>query len=365
LSETARILVVDDVAANVKMLATVLEFNGYAVDTASGGREALRKLEAGTCDLVLLDVMMPDMSGYDVCRAIRADPETQMLPVVMVTALDPAAERVKGIEAGADDFLHKPVSQPELLARVKSLLRIKRLQDEVRRWNAELELRVNEQMAHLERLGRLKGFFAPQLLQSILSSGAEEFLTPHRREVTVMFLDLRGFTAFTESAEPEDATQLLREYHELVGPIAALHRGTVDSFAGDGMMILFNDPIELPNAVQHAVCVALEAHEGFRLLRDHWARRGYSIELGIGLSRGYATCGAFGVEWRRYYTAIGSVSNRAARLCGEAKPGQTLVDRETYASVASLFEAEPAGTLALKGFNAPVEAVNVHALKGT
>jgi DNA-binding response OmpR family regulator len=181
---------------NVRVLADILTFKGYAVVTAASGKEALAKLEAERPDLMLLDVMMPEMSGYEVCRALRADPATVLLPVIMVTALDPSTERVKGIEAGADDFLTRPISQPELLARVKSLLRVKRLQDEVKAWNDELQQRVEEQVAQFDRLGRLKGFFSPQVAELIVSGGAGELLKPHRREIVAVFLDLRGFTAF-------------------------------------------------------------------------------------------------------------------------------------------------------------------------
>ena len=354
-----RILVVDDVATNVRVLQSILEYHGYEVVTASDGKDAIYKVYTGNVDLVLLDVMMPGMSGYDVCKTIRLTPETEALPVVMVTSLDPIAERAKGLEVGVDDFLPKPIDQGELLARVKSLLRIKKLQDEVKIWNYALEARVRDQMRHLERLGRLKSFFAPEVVEKITSSGGEAVLRPHRREVTVVFLDLRGFTAFIEAAEPEDVTGLLAEYQAVVGPIATEHRGTVDSFAGDGMMIIFNDPIELPDAEAHAVRMALAAHEQFRPVSEAWSGRGFSLDLGIGLATGYATCGAFGIEHRAYYTAIGRVCNLAARLCGEAKAGQVLADEKTYARVETLFEAESVGTLKLKGFKAAIPVVNI------
>ena len=220
----ARILVVDDTPRNVKLLADILDVKGYAVVTASSGHEALAKIEAEPPDLVLLDVVMPEMSGYEVCRALRANPATTMVPVVMVTALDPGEERIKGIEAGADDFLAKPINQPELLARVKSLLRIKELHDTTQRQAAELaelnqslEQRVQEQVSQLERLGRLKRFFSPRLAEMILSGGAEDPLKTHRRDLTVVFLDLRGFTAFAESAEPEEVMEVLHEYHAAWG----------------------------------------------------------------------------------------------------------------------------------------------------
>src|SRR5437867_5514516 len=196
-----KILVVDDVPVNVKLLADLLAVKGYAVVTAAGGAEALTKIDKEQPALVLLDVMMPGMSGYDVCRKIRQNPATSMLPVIMVTALDPTQERVKGIDAGADDFLSKPINQPELLARVKSLLRIKLLHEELAESNRTLEQRVEQQLAQLERLERLKRFFSPQLAEMIVSGDAEDPLRSHRREITVVVLDLRGFTSFAETSE--------------------------------------------------------------------------------------------------------------------------------------------------------------------
>jgi DNA-binding response OmpR family regulator len=255
----AKILVVDDTPKNVKLLADVLSAKGYAVTTASSGAEALAKVEADEPDLVLLDVVMPEMSGYEVCRKIRENPATQILPVVMVTALDPGEERIKGLDAGADDFLTKPINQAELLARIRSLLRIKELYDTVQTqaaelsdWNKNLEHRVEEQVAQLERLGRLKRFFSPQLAEMIIAGGADDPLKTHRREITVVFLDLRGFTAFAETAEPEEVMGVLREYHAGMGKLILDHEGTLERFTGDGMMIFFNDPLPVPNPARSA-----------------------------------------------------------------------------------------------------------------
>ena len=363
-----KILVVDDTPLNVKMLADLLTFKGYQALTAASGAEALAKIDAEQPDLVLLDVMMPGMNGYEVCQKIRANPATAMLPVVMVTALDPAQERVKGIEAGADDFLSKPINQPELLARVKSLLHVKSLQDQVkhqadelRDWNKKLEERVQEQVAQLDRLGRLKNFFSAQLAESIITGGGEELLKPHRREVTVVFTDLRGFTAFTDAAEPEEVMEMLHAYHGEMGRLIVSHNGTLERFAGDGLMIFFNDPMPMERPAEHAARMALAMHEAFTPFGAQWRKRGYELGLGIGIATGYATAGAIGFEGRWDYAVIGSVTNLSARLCGEAKPGQVLLERKTLARLEGVARTEEAGELTLKGF---AKAVSAHRLLG-
>jgi class 3 adenylate cyclase len=363
MSEPAKILVVDDTANNVKLLKDLLTVRGYAVVTASSGSEGLEQIEKERPDLVLLDVMMPGMNGYDVCRRIRENPGTGVLPVVMVTALDPGQERIKGLEAGADDFLTKPINQPELLARVRSLLRIKELWDQVIDLNRTLEERVNDQVAQLERMGRLKRFFSPQLAELIVSGDAEDPLRSHRREITVVFLDLRGFTAFAETAEPEEVMAVLREYHAEMGRLVLEHEGTLERFTGDGMMIFFNDPLPVPNPAERAIRMALAMRDRVAGLAQAWRKRGFDLDFGIGIAQGYATIGAIGFEGRWDYGAIGTVTNLAARLCGEAKPGQVLISRRMVGTVEDLVEAEPVGELALKGFSRPVSAFNLVCLK--
>jgi adenylate cyclase len=360
-----KILVVDDVPVNVKLLADLLTVKGYDVVTAANGAEALARIEKDRPGLVLLDVMMPGMSGYDVCRKIRENPATAVLPVVMVTALDPTQERVKGIEAGADDFLTKPINQPELLARVKSLLRIKVLHDELADWNRTLEQRVEQQLAQLDRLERLKRFFSPQLAELIVSGETEDPLKSHRREITVVFLDLRGFTAFAETAEPEEVMGVLREYHAAMGRLILKHEGTLERFTGDGMMIFFNDPVPVPDAAERAVRMATEMRGEVDELLAKWRRSGYELDFGVGIAQGYATIGAIGFEGRMDYGAIGTVTNMAARLCGEAKPRQILIPQRVFGAVAALIEVEELGSLTLKGFSRPVPAFNVLALKGS
>jgi class 3 adenylate cyclase/CheY-like chemotaxis protein len=358
-----RILVVDDTPANVRVLVGMLKPRGFEVLTAGGGREGLDKAFAERPDLVLLDVMMPDMDGYEVCRTLRDRAETRMLPVVMVTALDQTEERVKGIEAGADDFLTKPVSQPELLARVRSLLRIKAYRDMVERqarelaeWNRMLEARVAEGVAQLERVGRLKRFLTPQVVDVVLSAGGEDLLKHHRREIVVVFLDLRGFTAFTETADPEEVMSVLNEYYSRMGRHIAAHGGTLDKYAGDGIMVFFNDPITVPDPAARAARMALDMQADFVDIAAGWKRRGYDLLLGIGIAQGYATLGSIGFEGRWDYGAIGTVCNLSARLCGEAKGGEILVSQRVVASLGADFTCEGAGDLALKGFHRVVPA---------
>lgn len=372
---SAKVLVVDDTPMNVKMLADILWFKGYEVITAAGGKEGLAKIESDCPDIVLLDVMMPDLDGYAVCRAIRANPQTAMLPVVMVTALDPVAERVKGLEAGADDFLAKPINQPELLARVRSLLRIKEFHDqmqaqsrELANWNRTLEQRVADGVREIEQMGRLKRFLSPQIANLIVSGslgGSDDPLKSHRREITVVFLDLRGFTAFTETADPDEVMGVLHEYHQEMGRLVMAHNGTIEHFSGDGIMIFFNDPVVIENPAREAVNMAVRMQTDFSVLRQTWMSRGFDLHMGIGIAQGLATLGTIGFEGRRDYGAIGSVCNLASRLCDGAKAGQILVSQNVFGFVDALVTAEPVGELNLKGFHKPVPAFNVTGLKQT
>jgi class 3 adenylate cyclase/CheY-like chemotaxis protein len=366
-----RILIVDDTPANVKLLEDLLGFHGYEVEAAAGGEEALAAIRARVPDLVLLDVVMPGLTGYDVCRAIRADPALAMLPVVMVTALHDRDERVKGIDAGADDFLSKPVNPPELIARVRSLLRIRRLYETIQKqadqlavWNRTLEARVAEQVAHVEKLQRLKRFFSPQLAELILAGGADDPLESHRREITVLFLDLRGFTAFAESAEPEEVMTALSEFHRAMGRRVLEYQGTLERFTGDGLMVFFNDPLPILQPARRAVEMAFAMQEDALTLAAHWKKRGYVLGLGIGISQGYATVGAIGFEGRIDYGAIGTVTNLANRLCDLAEPGHILVSQRVYAEVENSVFAEDIGDVGLHGFGRSVRAFRLLDLKG-
>src|SRR5687767_14979782 len=284
LEMTQRILVVDDQRTNAEMLAGLLRNLGYQVDTALDGAAALEKMQAAAPDLVVSDIMMPRMDGFELCRRIRAAPSTSLLPVILVTSADPQTERVKGIEAGADDFITKPVNWAEMFARVKSLLRTKGMQDEIRSWNAQLEERVRSQVQQLEQLSRLKQFFSRQVAEAIIAGG-EDLLKPHRREITAVFLDLRGFTAFTDRADPEEVLDLLRAYHVTMGRTVDQFEGTLEHFAGDGMMIFFNDPFPVEAAGERAVRMAIASHEAFRPIAEAWEKLGHHVGLGIGIAQ--------------------------------------------------------------------------------
>ena len=325
----AALLVVDDNEDNRYTLTRRLTREGYTnLTTANDGKQALELLQSKRFDLVLLDIMMPELNGYQVLEHLKNDAELRHVPVIMISAVEDIASVVRCIELGAEDYLQKPFDATLLRARVGASLEKKTLRDEVREWNKKLEERVQEQVSQLDRLGRLKGFFSPQLAESIVNGGGEDLLKTHRREVVVAFLDLRGFTAFTDSSEPEEVMGVLGEYHRVMGQLIMAHEGTLERFAGDGMMIFFNDPIKLENPTANAVRMALEMQEKFVPLRTAWKKRGYGLDLGIGIAQGYATLGAIGYEGRWDYACIGSVTNLASRLCSEAKGGQILTNQD-------------------------------------
>ena len=366
----ARILVADDTPANVRMLETRLRHDGYEVVVARDGAEALATARAAQPDLILLDIMMPKMDGIEVCRTLKRDPDFPFTPIIMVTAMSDTKDVVAGFEAGGDDYLVKPVDQQALVARVRSMLRIKALHDtvqsqaqELAEWNATLEARVAAQLAELERVGRLKRFFSPQVAELILKKDADDPLASHRRQVTVVFIDLRGFTAFAETAEPEEVMTVLRQYHARMGQQVLAYEGTLERFTGDGMMIFFNDPVTVPNPVERALRMTVAMRDAMDDLAAQWRRSGFELHMGVGIAQGYATIGAIGFEGRLDYGAIGSVSNLAARLCAEAAAGQILVSQRVHAEAGALIDAELVGELSLKGFQRPVPAYSVLRLK--
>ena len=365
----ARILIADDNPDNLDIFRTRLAAHKYEIITATDGEAALAAAKEKQPDVILLDIMMPKMDGVEVCRHLRADPSLPFIPIIMVTAKTSSQDVVSSLEAGADEYLTKPVDHGALVARVNSMLRIKALTDTVQaqsaklaEWNAKLEQRVNEQLGELENLSRLKRFFSPQLAEAILTGGADNPLASHRREVTVVFLDLRNFTAFAETSEPEEVMRVLREFHTEMGKLILEHGGTLERFTGDGMMIFFNDPVVVPDPAARALHMAVAMRERVNEMSIVWGKHGYDLSLGIGIAQGYATIGAIGFEERLDYGAVGAVTNLAARLCGEAKGGQILTNRKTLSQFEQLVEAEPIGEISLKGFAKPISVYSIEAL---
>jgi len=368
MSEEATVLVVDDLPQNVRLLDAVLAPRGYRVLGAGSGEDALRLLGEHQPDLVLLDILMPGIDGYEVCRRLRQDPATAFLPVVMITASGDQ-EKVRAIEAGADDFVTKPFDHAELLARVRSLVRVKRYHDTIERqtaeltaWNDQLEQRVQSQVEQLERMGRLRRFLSPQLADLVVDSGDESFLESHRREIVVVFCDLRRFTAFAETAEPEEVMGVLGEYHRALGDLIFRFEGTLERFAGDGLMVFFNDPLPCDDAPARAIRMAVAMRTRVRDLADGWARRGHDLGFATGIAQGYATLGRIGFEGRFDYAAVGSVTNLASRLCSQAAPWQILVTQRVHAGAEDIVVSDLIGELTLSGFTRPVRAFDIRGL---
>jgi adenylate cyclase len=360
-----RILVVDDNEFNRDIIVTRLEAHGYETLQAVDGEEALAAVTQHHPDLVLLDVMMPKLDGIEACRRLKSDAGSAFLPIILVTAKVASEDVVAGLDAGADEYLTKPIDQAALVARVRSVLRVKALHDQVQAqaaalatWNRTLEQRVEAQVAEIERIGRLKRFLSPQVAQ-LVSSGDERVLESHRREVTVVFCDLRDFTAFAEAAEPEEVMAVLREYHSSLGALIDKFEGTIERFAGDGLLVLFNDPLPCPDPSVRAVQMAVEMRDEVAKLAARWRISGYELGFGIGIAHGYATLGCIGFEGRFQYSATGTVANLASRLCDQARNGQILVDAKVHAALNSRAELESVGELDLKGFRRPVQAFNV------
>jgi class 3 adenylate cyclase len=236
--------------------------------------------------------------------------------------------------------------------------------DELAAWNRTLESRVKAQVEEIERIGRLKRFLAPAVAEAIVASGKERILESHRRDIATLFCDLRGFTAFVESAEPEEVMELLQHYHSALVPLVQASEGTLDQFVGDGMLVYFNDPLPCPNPAERAVRLAIAMRDAMAELAETWLQRGYQIGFGVGIAQGFATLGQIGVEGRLDYTAVGTVINTAARLCDAAKNGQILVTSRIATVVANTVELTDIGQLSLKGLSRPLAVSNVTALKG-
>ena len=364
-----RVLIVDDNENNRAILAARLGAQGYSTEEACDGAEALEVARSDAPDLILLDVSMPRMDGLEVCRRLRSDPNVGLVPIILVTARSDSKDVVAGLEAGADEYLAKPIDQQALVARVRSMLRIKELHDRIKQQavelaelNDSLERRVAEQVVQIERASRLKRFLSPQVADLVLASPNLEPLESHRREVTVVFCDLRGFTAFAETTEPEEVMTVLREYHAALGALIHEFEGTLERFVGDGVLVLFNDPMPCPDPCLRGARMAWAMRVRIKELAARWRASGHTLGFGVGIAHGYATLGSIGFEGRSDYSAIGTVVNLAARLCAEAGDGHILVDSKVRTAIEDAATLEPAGDFVLKGFHRAVPAFYLHAI---
>ncbi|RWN51261.1 MAG: adenylate/guanylate cyclase domain-containing response regulator [Mesorhizobium sp.] len=369
-----RILAVDDTPENLEILRMRLEANGYEVATAADGEEGLAKARELTPDLILLDIMMPKLDGISVVRMLKHDQSLRSIPVILVTAKADTRDVVEGLDAGGDDYLTKPFEHRALLARVRSMLRqkalhdtvasqAKRLEDQAAQlsdWNRSLEQTVAEQVTELERMARLRRFLPEQVADLIVAAGnGDALLQSHRREVTVVFCDLRGFTAFAETAEPEEVMTVLAEYHSCLGEQIVRHEGTLERFVGDGIVVVFNDPLPCADHSERAVSMAAAMRDAIDGHSERWRKRDYLLGFGIGIARGHATIGRIGFDRRSDYAVIGTVSNHAARLCEAAKSRQILVSQRVLGAVEALVESVLVGDLTLKGFRRPMPAYEI------
>ncbi|MGH7852022.1 MAG: adenylate/guanylate cyclase domain-containing protein [Candidatus Binatia bacterium] len=357
-----KILIVDDEPFNLDLLEQELADYDYVIERAGDGVEALDKTHSFKPDVILLDFMMPRMNGLEVVKRLREDPDHKGIPVILLTAKASQEDKVAGLDAGADDYVTKPFDAIELLARVRAMMRLKEMHDTLAEWNRNLADTVRKQVADIERMARLKRYLSPQIAEAILGEENDLFKT-HRREITIVFLDLRGFTAFSDNAEPEEVMEFLRHYHTEMGRLVFKFEGTLERFMGDGIVVIFNDPILCEEHAHKAARMAIEMRDRVKELRTAWRKKGYDLDLGVGLAAGYATLGTMGFEGRMDYGTVGNLPNLAARLCAEAKGGQILTDQKTMSRLEETFDVEAIQELNLKGISRPVPAFNITANK--
>ncbi len=347
----AHILVVDDVPANVELLEALLTSDGYDVTTAADGHEALEFVAEDEPDLVLLDVMMPGMNGFEVCEQLKAGETTRFIPIVLITALDGIEDKLRGIAAGADDFLTKPFNRQELKARVRSLLRIRRLHNEV------------EQKRHvLSRL--LNRYVSEEIVNTILQNPEERMrLGGEKREIAILFADIRGFTSFSENTSAEKVVEVLNECFHDITELVFKHRGTFDKYLGDSVLAFYGAPISYGDDLERCLQTALDMQESFRRIRDGWTDPQLkTLGLGIGINFGEVIVGNVGSERLMDYTVIGDRVNTAQRLEQSAQGDQILISEAVYNLMEDRIKATEIPPVTVKGKREPVRAFVLEAI---
>jgi adenylate cyclase len=364
---SAWILVVDDDPVSRTMLTRLLEQDPYRVDTAADGRQALEKLDAEPFDVVLLDVLMPELDGYEVLARMKEDDVLRHIPVLMITAIDDVQSAVRCIELGADDYLPKPFDAVVLQARIRASLTRKRMHDleaqhvaELGRLNRRLEARIEEQMSELVRTGELKRFLPRQVAEGLLEGELEPDERFVRRKITALFADMVGFTDLSESLEPEELALVLNQYLREMTAVAVAHGGALDNFIGDGLMVIFGAPRATEESGQAlaAVQTALSMRDRARELAADIRGRGIpaDLQIRVGINTGHCTVGVFGSDVMRAYKAVGFAVNIASRLQAEAESGSILCGFRTHALVHDRVRAVAREPLVVKGAARPIEA---------
>lgn len=336
------ICLIDDDNDFRKALCLILKEEGFEVLPFSSPIIFLEWFShhAEICSMIVSDINLPGMSGFDMCRALRKDFPEQRVPIIFMTGNNLPDEKADGLEAGGDDFIQKPAKIRDLTAKIHSLLAIREYED--------------------KKVQRFTQFLSPNVADILKNGTHENLLRPHRGHVTVMFVDLRGFTAFAESKEPEEVLAVLNQYYEIVGKAALRWGGTIGNMAGDGIMIFFNAPGRVSNHQAISVRVAVEVRDQLGLQRQSWQRHGYDIDFGVGLAEGYATIGAIGFDRYWQYSVIGPVANFASRMCHLARNGQILVSHRFLARMGMRScQVEFVGPTSLKGFQKAVAVHNV------
>ena len=356
-----KVLIVDDIKDNARILSYFLKQHHYQTSVAHSGEEAIAIAEDLHPDLILLDLNMPQMNGIDVLKHLRARKDLNNTGVILLTASGNIKELLEAFSSGADDFIQKPYNHVEMLARVQAVLNMRDTQlkliaanAKLDEFNRNLEKKVEEQVLELEKVNRLRRYFSPQIAETFLSGDGSSFVN-ERKVISVVFLDLRNFTSFAEKNSPDTVMEILSSFHATVGPIIFEYNATLERFTGDGLMCFLGAPNPEEEHAQKAFDMARKIQNAVHTLSNQWNKKGFALQVGIGISSGEASTGTIGFEERLDYAAIGSVTNMASRLCGLAKGGEILLSKDSYVLLKDKSSLKSQGEKNIKGFSSKIE----------